>query len=57
MQRRNERELLQEVLRDLKDAPAGLAQRFAEILDPQDDPKAVDRSEAIRKLFEELARE
>jgi len=53
IERRNERELLQEVLRDLKDLPEGLPQRFAELLDRKD----VDRAEAIRKLFEEFGRE
>lgn len=53
MHRPNEREFIQEVLRDLKDVPAELAARFAEILDRTD----VDRAEAIRKLFEDSARE
>jgi hypothetical protein len=53
MQRPNEREFLREVLRDMDALPEGLADRLVEVVDR----KAVDRAEAIRKLFEELARE
>jgi len=53
MHRPNEREFLREVLRDLDALPPGLADRLAEIVER----KAADRAEAIRKLFEEFARE
>ncbi len=51
MLRPNEREFLQQVLETLKDPPPGLAQRFTEILGRKD----IDRAQAIRQLFEELA--
>lgn len=51
MQRPNEREFLQQVLRELTDLPPALAERFGEVLER----KEGDRAEAIRKLFEELA--
>jgi len=53
MQRPNEQEFLHQVLETLKDLPPELAQRFAEILKKKD----VDRSQAIRELFEEFAGE
>ncbi|HET8646426.1 MAG TPA: hypothetical protein VFO85_13110 [Vicinamibacteria bacterium] len=54
MQRPSEREFLQAVLRDLPDLPQGLAERLLEIVAAG--PLAGDRSEAIRKIFEDAAR-
>ncbi len=51
MLRPSEREFLQQVLEVLKDLPPGLAERLAEILGRKD----VDRAQAIRQLFEDLA--
>ena len=53
MQRPNEREFLQQVLGEIDDLPEGLADRFVEVFDR----KAGDRADAIRKLFEDFARE
>jgi hypothetical protein len=53
MVRPNEREFLQEVLRDLADLPEGFARRFLELFDGKDP----DRAEAIRRLFEDFGRE
>jgi len=53
MQRPNEREFLQQVLGEIDDLPAGLTERFLEILEDT----AVDRADALRKLFEECTRE
>jgi hypothetical protein len=52
MQRPNEREFLQEVLKEIEDLPLGLADRLLEVFDRQ----AGDRAEALRKLFEEFGR-
>jgi len=46
-------EFLLKVLEALEDLPPAFAQRFAEVLKRTD----VDRSQAIRKLFEDFARE
>jgi hypothetical protein len=53
MQRPNEREFLQQVLGEIDDLPEGLAERLVEVLDRT----AGDRAEALRKLFEDCARE
>jgi len=53
MDRPNEREFLLQVLREIDDLPEGLADRFVEVVDR----KAGDRAEALRKLFEDCARE
>jgi hypothetical protein len=52
MQRPDERELLGQVLSELKDLPEGLARRLTEALEG---PSA-DRAEALRRVFEEFAR-
>ena len=51
MQRPNEREFLQAVLREVEGLPEGLGGRLMELVDA-----GADRAEAIRKLFEELGR-
>jgi hypothetical protein len=51
--RLGEQEFLQQVLETLKDLPPELAPRFVEILKKED----VDRSQAIRELFERFAGE
>ena len=52
MQRPNEREFLQAVLRDIEGLPEGLAGRLVELVEAP----AEARADAIRKLFEELGR-
>jgi hypothetical protein len=52
MQRPNEREFLQAVLREIEGLPEDLAARLASLVDAP----AEGRAEAIRKLFEELGR-
>jgi uncharacterized protein (DUF1778 family) len=52
MQRPDERDLLGEVLRELKDLPEGLARRLVEALDGPPE----ERADALRRAFEELAR-
>jgi metal-responsive CopG/Arc/MetJ family transcriptional regulator len=51
MHRPRAQEFLQTVLETLDDVPPELARRFDEILKRE----GVDRSQAIRELFEELA--
>ena len=52
MQRPNEREFLQAVLRDVEGLPEDLAGRLVELVEAP----AEGRADAIRKLFEELGR-
>lgn len=52
MQRPDERELLAQVLGELKDLPEGLGRRLAEALDGE----SADRADTLRKVFEEFAR-
>ena len=52
MQRPDERELLAQVLAELKDLPEGLDGRLAQALDSAAD----DRADVLRKVFEEFAR-
>jgi hypothetical protein len=52
MQRPNEREFLQQVLRDIDGLPAGLAERLLEVFDA----RGQDRADALRALFEEFGR-
>jgi hypothetical protein len=52
MQRPNEREFLQAVLREIEGLPEDLGGRLIELVDAP----AEGRAEAIRKLFEELGR-
>ncbi len=51
MHRPSAQEFLQTLLETLEDLPPDFAQRFEEILKQQD----VERSQAIRQLFEEAA--
>ena len=44
---------MREVLRDLKDLPEGLANRLVKVVESNES----DRPDAIRKVFEELARD
>lgn len=53
MHRPSAEEFLLTLLETLDDLPPDLARRFAEVLNKDD----VDRSPAIRQLFEELAGE
>jgi hypothetical protein len=53
MHRLDQREFLQEVLRQAGELPPGLGERLEKILDGT----LEDRADAIRRLFEELARE
>lgn len=52
MHRPDERELLEEVLRQIADLPDGLARRLVEVLGSG----PADRADALRKAFEEFAR-
>jgi DNA helicase HerA-like ATPase len=52
MQRPNEREFLQAVLREVEGLPEDLGERLIELASAP----AEDRAEAIRKLFEERGR-
>jgi hypothetical protein len=52
MQRPDEREVLAEVLRELKDLPEGFARRLAEALESPPE----GRADSLRKAFEEFAR-
>jgi hypothetical protein len=52
MQRPNEREFLQAVLREVEGLPEDLSGRLIELVEAP----AEGRAEAIRKLFEELGR-
>ena len=52
MQRPNEREFLQAVLREVEGLPQELGDRLVELVDAP----AESRAETIRKLFEELGR-
>jgi hypothetical protein len=51
MQRPSAQDFLKELLETLDDLPPELARRFEEVLKKED----ADRSEAIRRLLEELA--
>jgi hypothetical protein len=51
MHRPSAQEFLQALLETLDDLPPDFARRFEELLKTE----AVDRSQAIRKLFEDLA--
>jgi hypothetical protein len=53
MHRPSAQEFLLKVLEALEDLPPDFARRFAEVLNKTD----MDRSQAIRQLFEELASE
>jgi hypothetical protein len=53
VQRPNEREFLQAVLREIEDLPEGLADRLTEAAQR---PEA-ERADALRRLFEEQGRE
>jgi hypothetical protein len=53
MHRPSAHEFLLKVLEALDDLPPGFAARLAEVLKESD----ADRSQAIRKLFEDFARE
>jgi hypothetical protein len=53
MHRPNAQEFLLKVLEALEDPPPDLARRLVEVLKKSD----VDRSQAIRRLFEEFASE
>ena len=53
MHRPNAQEFLLKVLEALKDPPPDLARRLVEVLKKSD----VDRSQAIRRLFEDFASE
>jgi hypothetical protein len=53
MHRPDEREFLREVLKELEALPPGLADRLAQVVEHPEG----DRAEAIRRLFEEFARE
>ena len=53
MQRLNEREFLQEVLRLAGELPEGIGERLAAALEGAPE----ERAEAIRKVFEDFARE
>ncbi|HSF18907.1 MAG TPA: hypothetical protein VLK65_25505 [Vicinamibacteria bacterium] len=52
MRRPNEREFLEQALRDAKDLPEGLLERLGGIIEDKE-----DRSRKLRELFEELARD
>jgi hypothetical protein len=52
MQRPDERDFLQAVLRDIEGLPGQLAARLMELVDAP----ATERAEAMRRLFEELGR-
>ena len=52
MQRPNEREFLQAVLREVEGLPEDLSGRLVELVEAP----AAERAEAIRRLFEELGR-
>lgn len=53
MQRLNEREFLQEVLRLAGDLPEGIGLRLAAVLDGPPE----ERADAIRRVFEDFGRE
>jgi predicted Zn-dependent protease with MMP-like domain len=53
MSRPSAQEFLQTLLEALDDLPADFARRFEEVLKQED----VDRSQAIRQLFEDVAGE
>jgi metal-responsive CopG/Arc/MetJ family transcriptional regulator len=53
MSRPSAQEFLQALLEALDDLPADFARRFEEVLQKED----VDRSQAIRQLFEDVAGE
>jgi hypothetical protein len=53
MYRTSAQEFLQALLEGLDDLPADLARRLEEVLNNED----VDRSQAIRQLFEDVAGE
>ena len=52
MQRPNEREFLQAVLREVEGLPEELGGRLMELVDAP----ATERADAMRRLFEELGR-